>query len=185
MDESTPVTTEAPVDPPQPTSRWRRWLLAATAFLVLAIAPLAEKRYFTCAACGMQRHTVHALSFQVWKALRETNCSRWYRHNVEPHHEHIWVRGGVSEAYSLLGIRIGVSLSSGDIDGPLVRFGSGVRHLMYQRCDDRLALRHAFLRLSRWEKPDTTEREKQLALELALAKWEESGLAGPCPVPAQ
>ena len=71
--------------------------MLAIALVIASIAPVAQKRYFTCAVCGMNRHTVRALSFSVKDTQTDTECSHWYRDNVEPQHEHIWVRGTWSE----------------------------------------------------------------------------------------
>ena len=56
---------------------------------------------------------------------------------------------------------------------------------MYQRCPNPKLARDTFIRLSRWDAADTVKRQEQIAIELALAKWEDSGLLGPWPLSGQ
>jgi hypothetical protein len=163
-------------------SPWRRRLLVSVALFTLLVAPVVQKQFLTCAVCGMTRHVVSTMSFPMKDTQFETECSHWYHDNVEPQHAHIWVRGTYSESYSAVGIQVAVSNIAGRADGPLIRFSSGIRHLMYQRCLDPTVAREAFIRLSRWEEPNTTERRNQIAIERALANWEDAGLVGPWPI---
>ena len=185
MPASTTTVTEPSTGRPPCHGRWTLWLILVVASLIVSVAPLAKRRHFTCAICGMSRQTLFMLSIPIRETRADTNCSRWYRETVEPRHDHLWVRDTWSETCSVLGFRLFASNIAGHADGPLVRFGTDLRHLMYQRCSDPEVARDAFIRLSRWGTEGTAEREEQIAVEMALAEWEDSGLTGPWPLSGQ
>ena len=183
MDASTSGTSAVSSDDSPRRLRWKFGFLLAIVLLCVAAMPLRTKRHSSCAVCGIQRHTVSTLSIPITETDTDTYCSRWYDQNVEPQHDHLWVRGAWSESFSVLGLRLSGSNMLSEADGPLIRFGSGTRHLMYQRCSDPKIARDAFVRLARWQPEDSAERDQQIAIERALATWEDSGLAGPWPIP--
>ena len=135
-----------------------------------------------CAICQVNRHDVRFAGLVTTVSEEETDCSIWYRENIEPRHAHVWVRGTWSESYNAFGVRLYGSNISGRAGGPIVRFGSGEVMLMYQRCPDPERARSAFLRLSKWEADSTKGREEQLDIELKLARWADSGLVEPWPL---
>lgn len=158
--------------------RWI-WLALIIALLIFAVAPLSTKHYFTCAICACNRTTVSALQIPISEDQTESDCSRWYRINVEPAHEHLWVRGPYSEMYSVVGLRVGRNQFAGDAEGPVIAFSSYSRLEMYQRCEDPMLARDTFIRLSRWEAHGTPRRDRQRAIERALTSWENANFAGP------
>lgn len=161
-----------------PFSRRPVWVLLVVVLLFCAFAPIVSEAYFTCGACGMDRTTRTALSLTLADRQSETDCSRWYRDHIQPHHRHLWVRQPAQAMYSAFGVPIGRSFVAGRADGPVVRFDSRTRMLMYQKSADANRLREAFILLSAWKKEGTPARQRQVAVEQALATWEDSGLAG-------
>ena len=160
-------------------------LLCAVVVGALLFVPVVKKDYFSCAICGMQHRETSFAGFRFAAADEETDCSNWYRKNVEPRHEHLWIRATWSEAYGLCGVpRIGSNFAH-RADGPIIRFGSQERMLIYQHCPDPELARAAFVRLSRWEAHTTEKREKQREIELNLAEWVESSFQGPWTIETQ
>ena len=185
MDPSTSVTSTVSSNDSRRRLFWKSGLVGTIVLLCVAAMPLRTRRHFSCAVCGMQRQVEFTLSLPIGETDTETDCCRWYDQNVEPQHDHVWVRGPWSETFSVLGLRLYESNISSAADGPLMRFGSGTRHLMYQRCADPKIARDTFVRLARWEPEGSAERKQQIAIERALAAWEDSGLVGPWPIPDQ
>jgi hypothetical protein len=166
---------------------WTRklWLTAAVAAALLFI-PCTTKEFFSCAICQAKRSELRVLGMAIGTApdVRDTECSIWYRENVEPQHEHVWVRGAYAESRSLCGIPF-MSISSARAGGPIVRFGAGEAMIIYQHSPQPSAVRAAFLKLARWEQHGTQARADQTEIERRLARWLEAGCPEPWPLEVQ
>lgn len=94
-----------------PCYQLRTWLIV----LAIGLAMVAAVPYFvtgyhdhyTCVLCRTIR-TDYIYVDRKWKTnITETACSRWYRDNVEPTHDHVWVISRDSVLRDLYGQRFG------------------------------------------------------------------------------
>lgn len=153
--------------------------------LAISVIPIAEKKHFTCAACGMGRHTITAFWLTVRDAQTDTACSDWYRKWIEPQHDHIWACGTYSGHYSAIGMHLGGSNILSRADGPIIFIPSRTRLMMYECCDDPILARDTFIRLARWEPIDSAAQKEQAEIQRALDEWMNSGLECPWPLPLE
>lgn len=100
--------------------------------------------------------------------------------NVEPGHAHVWIRGTCRETKGIFGYPIFVSYYSSRASGPLVRFGTSERMMIYKQSQNAELARNIFLKLAHWE-TDLSKKPQQVRLELELAEWIDGGFVGPLP----
>lgn len=163
----------------------RRCLLGSLSVLVLTaflLVPVAHTFSYSCAACGKHRTDLLAFGMPLSRTESETDCSRWYRNNLEPHHDHLWVRNPWSQNYYLWGTLPGFGNQSSNLaDGPLAFVGTGMRLLIYQESDDPKKVRDIFIRLAKWESGSPQQRAEQEALFRQLNDWQNNGSGDPWP----
>jgi hypothetical protein len=136
-------------DRPKPDavrSRGRRLLgFALLAFLGLWLLgfPGCYHRPYTCAVCRMDRVDHHLLGLR-WSRLEETDCSRWYRENVEQSLVHAWVKGTCCQRIGIPGLFGGYGCIIG---GPLTGLSRTVQTTIYEHFENRLEAKRLFIRL--------------------------------------
>lgn len=137
---------------------------------LLCIVPLIVNDFFSCAICGKSRSVARIFGVSIRASEFETDCSRWYRNHVESSHRHVWVQGTWRETIGVFGFpSIGTNFSS-RASGPLVRFNSKTRLMIYQQSSSIDETRELFLKLAYWES-DPIKRTEQSQLEQKLAEW--------------
>ena len=99
----------------------------------------------TCAVCRMER-VDHRLSWQERFTLNDTDCSRWYRDNVERVHDHVWISRGSCRRFGIPGIWGGYACS---IAGPPSGLGLSTQVEIYRHFTDRLKAKELFIRVAR------------------------------------
>src|SRR5438270_3766258 len=70
-------------------------VLVAIAAVVLLGLPCYSRRYNSCALCRLGRFDYSCLGIP-WSTYRETECTKWYRDQIDARHEHVWVSGSTS-----------------------------------------------------------------------------------------
>jgi hypothetical protein len=98
---------------------------------------------YTCAVCRKDKVDHRCLGLG-WSEQQETDCSLWYKANVERTHLHVWVerthcrRFGIPGLYGGYGCKIG---------GPLTDLSRTVQINIYQHFRDRADAKQLFIRL--------------------------------------
>lgn len=175
----------------------RRLILFVFMLLVLLFFPFAHETWFRCAACSMSHSELRIVGILASSSEKETECSNWYRANVEPQHEHVWVRGPMGYGNSLYGfIMYGSSIYSPDgycmplfmsqstsrVNGPIYWLSSDyLKIAMYQASSNPIHTRDLFLQLARFKPADTKEYKQQMEILKRLKDWSESGMKEPWP----
>ena len=129
--------------------------------------PGCSRRPYTCAVCRENKvdHTCLGLK---WSDREETDCSRWYRENVEPSHTHIWIKCTYCRRFGIPGVFGGYGCVIG---GPLTGFSRTVQIQIYQHFEDRLEAKRLFIRLGR------TDGESSRTWDLLMG-WVNAGYPG-------
>ncbi len=176
----------AKVTSDQKRRKRRRWILLVFAFLILLFVPLVQETSFKCAICAQQRKEQRVVGILASRSERDTECSNWYRANVEPQHNHVWVRGPMAYGSTLYGLPIYMSQLSSRVNGPIFWLGSDRSKLvMYKKSPDPVLTRDLFLRLARYRPHGTEEYKQQTQLFQRIQDWMESGCEGPWPFETQ
>ena len=164
----------------------RRWVLLVTTILILTFFPIGHETWFRCAVCSMPHSELRIAGILASSSEQETECSKWYRANVEPHHIHVWVRGPMAYGSTLYGLPIYMSQLSSRVSGPIFWLGSDRSKLvMYKKSPDPVLTRDLFLRLARYKPHGTEEYKRQTELFQRIQDWMESGCEDPWPFETQ
>jgi hypothetical protein len=78
--------------------------------LMLAVIPCFITGYhdhYTCVLCRAIRTDYIYLGHKWRTSFKETACTPWYQANIEPTHDHVWVRSRDSVMRDLYGQRFG------------------------------------------------------------------------------
>ena len=177
------------------------WVLLAFSLLILLFFPFGHETWFKCAACSMSHSELRIVGILTSCSEEETECSKWYRANVESQHEHVWVRGPMGYGKSIYGyIFYGSDIYSPDgyrmpmfmtqigsrVSGPLFFLGGDSSKLeMYKASPDPVLTRDLFLKLSSFKPPDTAEYKQQMEIFERLENWGNSGYKAPWPFETQ
>jgi hypothetical protein len=122
--------------------------------------PVYSRRPFTCAVCRADRVDVHCLGL-TWSNQEETDCSRWYRANVEHSHSHIWSKCGYCQRFGIPGLGGGYSCFTG---APIAMLSRTLQVEIYQRFEDPLEAKRLFVRLGRGD-------QETYRMRVALTGW--------------
>jgi hypothetical protein len=129
--------------------RRRRWLwrLACALIVIWGASALGiqacSRRSYTCAICRLGRVN-HRCLFVTWSVDQETECSRWYRENVEPSHSHVWTKCSYCERFGIPGIWSGYACV---IAGPITGLSETVQIEIYRHFENRLEAKALLARL--------------------------------------
>lgn len=163
-----------------------RWLIVfAIAGCFLYLFPVISETYFKCAICSM-RHTeqrVIGAGFLISAWERPTPSSDWYQANIEPEHEHVWVRGGYAEGKNCLGVPIAMWQLSSLVTGPYswLPLSRDKQMIIYQKSPDPQQARAMFLQLAHNEPYGSKAYEKQQETIRILDEWMKTGMKAPWP----
>jgi hypothetical protein len=151
-------------------SRGRKILGLALVALVgsyLLGFPGCSRRPYTCAVCRLDK-VDHGCFGLRWSTREETDCSAWYRQNVERAHAHSWVECTHCRRFGVPGVWGGYGCFVG---GPITGLSRIVQIDIYQHFDDRLEAKRLFARLGRMD--DEGHRRWD-----ALMEWVDAGYPG-------
>jgi hypothetical protein len=127
----------------------RLLILAFAAFL--ALYALGFRCYsrtpFTCAVCRKEKVEKTCLGLH-WSDQEETDCTRWYRNNVEPTHAHFWIQGTVCRRFGIPGLYGGYACSIG---GPLTGLSRSVQVDIYKHFANKSDAKQLFIELGTTE----------------------------------
>jgi hypothetical protein len=84
----------------------------------------------------------------IWSDLSETDCSRWYRENVEPSHAHAWAAHGYCRRIEIPGLYRAFACSIGS---PIAGLSDRVQINIYDHFNDRLEAKLMFLSMVGWD----------------------------------
>jgi hypothetical protein len=129
--------------------------------------PGYSRRPYTCAACRADKVDYHLLGL-TWSDQEDTDCSRWYRENVERSHAHAWIGCTYCRRFGIPGLTGGYACFVG---GPLTGLSRTVQMTIYQHFEDRLEAKRLFIRLGQ------TDAESPRLWE-ALMDWVDRGYPG-------
>ena len=85
-------------------------IVLVTILLLLWNTHVEERVRYTCVICRLTRQDTSYFGFTS-ERLRETACSEWYEKNVEPKHEHAWLRFPSWTRHNIFGSAIAVASS--------------------------------------------------------------------------
>jgi hypothetical protein len=139
----------------------RSILFAGMTFLAacwLVLASHSNRRY-TCAVCREGKVESRLLGLS-WASQHETDCSQWYRENVEPSHAHAWAGRGYCQPMGFLGLG-GVACSIGS---RITMLSESEQVKIYEHFENRLEAKQIFMRLARRDDEDDE-------LYIALLRW--------------
>jgi hypothetical protein len=119
--------------------RYSRWLkplgIAFGAYLGACLLGSGFSRHpYACAVCRENR-VEHSWFGLKWSDKEETDCSRWYRSNVERTHAHYWVERTHCRWFGVPGLYGGYSCTIG---GPITGLSQTVQIEIYKHFKDRL-----------------------------------------------
>jgi hypothetical protein len=125
----------------------RRFLIACVALLGACWLGLGSRsvRRFTCAVCREGKVESRFLGLS-WASQAETDCSRWYRDNVEPTHPHAWAAHASCQRIGIPGLSSGFACSMGS---PIAGLSERVQVHIYEHFQDRLEAKRLFLSVAR------------------------------------
>jgi hypothetical protein len=155
-----------------------RGLFMLTGFCAIlsAIAPFFITGYhdlWTCALCRSFRTDFIYLG-KLWRSeISETTCTQWYRDNVEPEHDHIWVHGRASALRDLYGNRFG-AIDRDPVGRTIWRLSPEDQISFYQHFSNPNEGKSVFLNLAN---PNTKTNNKDFDILNQLLAWKESGFA--------
>ena len=129
--------------------------------------PGYSRRPYTCAVCRADKVDCHVLGLR-WSQQEDTDCSRWYRENVERSHAHVWITCTYCRRFGIPGLAGGYACHIG---GPLTGLSRTVQMEIYQHFEDRLEAKRLFIRVGE------TDAETGRLWE-ALMGWVERGYPG-------
>jgi len=151
-------------------SRWHKllgWALVALLGSYLLGIEGCSRRPYTCAACRLGRADHRCLGLQ-WSDRAESDCSRWYRENVERSHAHDWVKGTYCRRFGIPGLSTGYACYVG---GPLTTLSRTLQIEIYRHFEDRLEAKRLFIRLGQ-------TNEETHRIWAALMGWVDGGYPG-------
>lgn len=109
--------------------------------------PGCSRRPYTCAVCRKDKVDHDCLGMK-WSSQEETDCSAWYRGNVERSHAHTWVKCTSCRWFGIPGLSGGYACFVG---GPITGLSRTVQIEIYQHFEDRLEAKRLFIRLERMD----------------------------------
>ena len=104
-----------------------------------------SRRPYTCSICRMGKVDHQCLGLK-WFDQEETDCSLWYRSNVERSHSHAWVQCTYCRRFGIPGLSGGYACVIG---GPITGLSRTVQMEIYRHFEDRLEAKKLFMRLRR------------------------------------
>ncbi len=148
-------------------------IVAVSAALLLS-GPIYSRRYHSCALCRLGRTDYRCLAAS-WSKYEETACTTWYRQNVSPSHEHIWVSSSTEAGRNIFGTVIWIA--DGD-PRALFRLSPLQQIEIYKRIGDPKESNRLFLTVGRDKGTgDRAERRQIYDAAGTLRDWAESGFA--------
>jgi len=180
------VTADKTALQPRRFNRWiRTVILIALGLLFLFYFPVIRETYFRCAICGMthteQRVTAFGWLISSWE--RPTESSDWYHANVEPEHQHVWVRGTYAEGKNVFGQTVLMQQLTSLASGPFSWLYLGdYKHMeIYKLSPDPAQARVLLLKLAHFEPEGSPERKVQDEIYSRFWEWRSNGIPGPWP----
>ncbi len=162
---------EANRSPKAPRSRHGRrvFRFALLAFLGYGFfgTPICSRCPYECAVCRLKR-VERSCSGLTWTQLKENECSRWYRNNIEPSHSHFWMEGTHCRRFGIPIIYGGYSCRIGN---PLTGLPLGLQIKIYKTFKDRLEAKQLFIRLAQLDK-------QSFNIWKPMMEWIDAGLPG-------
>ncbi|WP_145112051.1 hypothetical protein [Gimesia panareensis] len=183
--QSVDTPDASPDSPPPRRRRFGRWIKAILLLLFLLLFPMIIATYHDCAICGM-KHTEWRMIGVGWllsSRNRATPCSDWYREQVEPEHQHVWVRRTSADGFDIFGWQVASWLSGRLASGQFswLTLGVHTQQEIYQKSPDPAQARTLFLKLARFDKSSVKANQLQDQLFSRLNDWIESDLKDPWP----
>ena len=145
--------------------------LLAVAF-VLAEVQMGSRAKSTCVLCRLDR-TETTLYGLRWVSYRETECSTWYRANLDAGHAHLWEWTGCRQMLNGFSQRLGWECRA--TRHPIYELPAGAQVEIYQHFPDPAAARRLFAGLVHPERVGPPRREdwgpEDKRIVDALAAW--------------
>lgn len=180
------ATADTSTPQPRQFGRWIRSIILITlGLLFLFYFPVIGETYFRCAICGMnhteKRVTAFGWLISAWE--RPTESSDWYQANIEPVHQHVWVRGTCAEGKNVFGQTVLMQQVSSLASGPFSWLYLGNFKLIefYKESPDPAQARTLLLKLAHFEPEGSSERKVQDEIFSRLWEWRSNGMQEPWP----
>ncbi|WP_339726840.1 hypothetical protein [uncultured Gimesia sp.] len=163
----------------------RRLIFFVLVGLFLFLLPVISETYFKCAICAMRQteQRVTGAGFLISSWERPTPSSDWYQANIEPEHDHVWVRGGYAEGLNCFGRTAAMwqdsSLSTGPYSWLPLSRDKQIR--IYQKSPDPQQARAMFLQLAHHEPDGSKAYAAQQEIIRRLDAWIRSDMEAPWP----
>jgi hypothetical protein len=110
-----------------------------------------------------------------WSKYEETECTQWYRENIAPDHEHIWVSSSSETGRNIFGTVVWIA--DGD-PRALFRLSPSQQVEIYKHIGDPKASNRLFLTEGHDKGTGDREDRRQIsAVAHTLRNWAESGFA--------
>jgi hypothetical protein len=130
--------------------------------------------HWTCALCRCGR-TDYVYLDQMWRTeLQENACSQWYSKNVEPDHDHVWVRARATALRDLYGNRFG-AMDRDPVGRTIWSLSSDDQLRIYQHFPNPRDAKSVFFELA---SPQAKVKDTDYQILNALLAWRDSGFAG-------
>jgi hypothetical protein len=167
-----PDFDEVASPPPVPARgpRLSRFLVLAFAAFLGSYAlgfPGCSRDPYTCAVCRAEKVDKSCMGLK-WSDQEETDCSRWYRDNVEQTHAHFWVRRTVCRRFGIPGLYGGYACSIG---GPITGLSRTVQISIYEHFANKGEAKQLFIDLGKMELG--SDRKWTVLME-----WVDAGFSG-------
>ena len=78
-------------------------------FLLVPGTETRRRQYLSCALCRLARCDYKSVFGNRWSEFEESECTRWFRKNIAPQHEHVWQRSSSMGGSNIFGTPIWVS----------------------------------------------------------------------------
>lgn len=154
--------------------------VACVIIIVLAHLLLSShainRRYYTCALCRASRidHTSE-LTGRTRSVFGESSCSKWYQANIEPDHNHLWVRSSTVGLINFYGQTIGVA-DNDEMPGRVIwKLSPDQQIAFYKHIDDPVRARTLFTGLAQ---PEALVDRNDFSILHSLRQWADSDFQG-------
>jgi hypothetical protein len=109
--------------------------------------PGCSRSPYTCAVCRKEKVDTSCLGLR-WSYQKETDCSLWYRSNLERTHPHFWVECTHCRRFGVPGLFGGYGCIIG---GPITGLSRTVQIKIYQHFGDQVEAKQLFIRLGQMD----------------------------------
>ncbi|WP_417388797.1 hypothetical protein [Gimesia sp.] len=126
---------------------------------------------------------VTAFGWLISSWERPTESSDWYQANVEPEHQHVWIRGTCAEGKNVFGQTVLMQQVSSLASGPFSWLYLGNFKLIefYKESPDPAQARALLLKLAYFEPEGSPERKVQNEVFSRFWEWRSNGMQDPWP----